>query len=389
MHVELIKDLKRNNMIRRVVFVIAIIILSVDSTAQKVIQMENVNGVYRIACSVNGAKMKMIFDTGASSVSLSETMANFLYDNGYISDEDVLGTSKSRTADGTIHDNVVINLKDIEISGLHIKNVKAVVISGQNAPLLLGQTAIQKLGSITIEGNRLIINDAVGNLSDAQLEILGKELDYYLENDNYRAALDVLGKIEMGRGLNSYGLRKKAYCLTQLNDYQECINTCLRWNRYSGNDKTLDDKAACYTWLCENYMGLEQYSEAIKWGEKAVLVSKNDLNRVPWDYLNLCQCYMYLENYSSAINYGKQAVSSRLKKLKTSSTNVLKGLVHDDDLNWMYYTLANCCYLSKDNFSGAEYMIHSAMMGRKDAIKYCLNNNIDYQEKAKQMVKRY
>ena len=145
----------------------------VNSSAQKVIQMESTNGVYRIACSVNGAKMKMIFDTGASNVSLSETMANFLYDNDYISKEDILGTSKTLTADGSIHDNVVINIKDIEVSGLHLKNVQAVVISGQNAPLLLGQSAIQKLGSITIEGNRLIINDAVGNLSKAQIEKYG------------------------------------------------------------------------------------------------------------------------------------------------------------------------------------------------------------------------
>ena len=76
---------------KRVVFILSIALLSINSIAQKVIQMENINGVYRIACSVNGAKMKMIFDTGASTVSLSETMANFLYDNGYISKEDVLG----------------------------------------------------------------------------------------------------------------------------------------------------------------------------------------------------------------------------------------------------------------------------------------------------------
>ena len=110
--------------------------------------MEKQNGVYKISCSVNGAKMKMIFDTGASMVSISQSMANFLYENDYISDSDILGKGTSRTADGSIVDNVVINLKDIEISGLHIKNVQATVISSQNAPLLLGQSAIQKLGRI-------------------------------------------------------------------------------------------------------------------------------------------------------------------------------------------------------------------------------------------------
>ena len=69
---------------KKVAFIFVLIFLSVNSIAQKVIQMENTNGVYRIACSVNGAKMKMIFDTGASAVSMSESMANFLYDNDYI-----------------------------------------------------------------------------------------------------------------------------------------------------------------------------------------------------------------------------------------------------------------------------------------------------------------
>ena len=374
---------------RRYSITAVLLLVVVNAFAQRIIEMENVNGVYRIACSVNGARMKMIFDTGASAVSLSKTMADFLYDNNYISEEDVLGSGKTRTADGSLHNNVIINIRDIEISGLHLKNVEAVVINSQNAPLLLGQTAIQKLGPITIEGNRLIINDAVGNISDIELEKMWQDLGYFLLNDRYRAALDILDKIEMGRGLDSYGYRKKAYCQTLLGEFQECINTCLRWDRYSGKDKTIDDKAACYTWLCENYMSLEQYSEAIKWGEKAVLVAKDDISRVPWDYLNLCWCYLKQDKYSSAINYGEQAVSSQLKKLKTSSSNVLKGLVNDDDLNWMYYTLALCYLYSNDNYSGAEYMIYSAMMGRTSAIKYCIDNNIDYKEKAKQMLRRY
>lgn len=99
---------------RRIMSIIFSALFPLCVFSQKVIQMESQNGVYRISCSVNGAKMKMIFDTGASKVSLSESMANFLYDNGYISKEDVLGTSKTQTADGSIHDNVVINIKDID-----------------------------------------------------------------------------------------------------------------------------------------------------------------------------------------------------------------------------------------------------------------------------------
>ena len=220
---------KENNMIRRVVLVLTIILLSVTTTAQKVIQMENMNGVYRIACSVNGAKMKMIFDTGASKVSLSESMASFLYDNGYISKEDVLGTSKTQTADGSIHDNVVINLKDIEISGLHIKNVQAVVISSQNAPLLLGQSAIQKLGRISLKGDKLIINDYDGDYTEEELDkMLDTALDYY-EKGSYYAVIEKLLKFMDYGDLSTYGYSILTHCLINTKQYDNCVKYGKEW----------------------------------------------------------------------------------------------------------------------------------------------------------------
>ena len=80
--------------------------------------------------------------------------------------------------------------KDIEISGMHIKNVKAIVISSQNAPLLLGQTAIQKLGRISLNGDKLIINDFEGDYSDEELdEILDQAFNDY-KNKNYHASME-------------------------------------------------------------------------------------------------------------------------------------------------------------------------------------------------------
>lgn len=122
--------------------------------------MELDGGVYKIPCTVNGAKLKMIFDTGASTVCLSLATAIFLYQNDYISKSDFKGTGYSSTASGDIVDNMIINIKDIEIGGMHLYNVDGVVMESLTAPLLLGQSAIQKLGSITIKGNQLIINNA-------------------------------------------------------------------------------------------------------------------------------------------------------------------------------------------------------------------------------------
>lgn len=132
---------------------------TLSSFSQKVIQMELDNGVYKIPCTVNGAKMKMIFDTGASTVCLSLATAVYLYQNDFISQSDFRGTGYSSTASGDIVDHMKINIRDIEIGGMHLHDVEGVVMESLTAPLLLGQTAIQKLGSVTIRGSQLIIHN--------------------------------------------------------------------------------------------------------------------------------------------------------------------------------------------------------------------------------------
>lgn len=126
-------------------------------SAQVTITMEQEAGVYKVPCVVNGAKMKFIFDTGAATVCLSESMAEYLLDNDYISQDDFIGVGTSMVADGRTVNNLQVILKDIEICGLHLKDVEASVVEGQRAPLLLGQSAIQQLGKYTIKGNVLYI----------------------------------------------------------------------------------------------------------------------------------------------------------------------------------------------------------------------------------------
>ena len=101
------------------------LIMSMMATAQVTIQMEKEGGVYKVPCTVNGVKMKFIFDTGASTVCISQTMAQFLLDGDYLSVDDIVGTGQSQIADGSIVNHVVIVLRDIEIGGMHIHNIKA------------------------------------------------------------------------------------------------------------------------------------------------------------------------------------------------------------------------------------------------------------------------
>ncbi len=137
--------------------------------AQTIIQMVADQGVYKVPCEVNGLKLKMVFDTGAAIVSISENLAEMMLENDYLLTEDFGNKSKAITADGRIVDNTLVNLKTVKIGDIKLNDVAAVVIDGQRAPLLFGQSAIQKLGEVSIKGDKLYIFGATPSESSSGL----------------------------------------------------------------------------------------------------------------------------------------------------------------------------------------------------------------------------
>ena len=103
--------------------------------------------------------MKFIFDTGASSVSISSVEASFMLKNGYLTAEDIKGKEYFSTATGEIHEGTIIRLREIKIGDAVLKNVDASVAHNQQAPLLLGQSVLERFGTITIDNinSKLII----------------------------------------------------------------------------------------------------------------------------------------------------------------------------------------------------------------------------------------
>jgi len=116
--------------------------------AQITITMQRKGNVYYVPGKVNGLSLEFIFDTGASNVCLSLTEAYFMLKNGYLKESDLGDTSYSQIANGQIVENMNVNLKEIEIGGITLHNISAVIVKNLDAPLLLGQSAIQKLGPI-------------------------------------------------------------------------------------------------------------------------------------------------------------------------------------------------------------------------------------------------
>ncbi|MBK9983863.1 MAG: retroviral-like aspartic protease family protein [Saprospiraceae bacterium] len=127
----------------------------VKSSGKKtVVKMEKVNGVYQIPAEVDGVKMFFIFDTGASIISISETEANFLYKQGKLTDEDIKGTENFTDANGDLSEGTIIVLKTVRIEDRTLNDIEASVVHNLNAPLLFGQSALEKFGKISIDYQR-------------------------------------------------------------------------------------------------------------------------------------------------------------------------------------------------------------------------------------------
>lgn len=112
-----------------------------------------------IKCTINNLPLHFIFDTGASVITISDVEANFMLKNGYLRDNDIMGKSQYLIANGSIIDGTILNLRHVNFGGLELENVRATVVHNQKAPLLLGQSVLQKLGKIEIDNkkNMLII----------------------------------------------------------------------------------------------------------------------------------------------------------------------------------------------------------------------------------------
>lgn len=208
--------------------------ISIFSKAQTTIKMEKDGGVYKVQCKVNGAPMKMYFDTGATSVSISRATAIYLYDNDLISEADFVGKARTTTAEGAIIDNMLIRLKDVEIGGLHLKDVTALVTSSLNAPLLLGQSVISRLGKITLDGDLLTIHSSNAvSLTKEERDELDNKLKVLMANNNEREkdyqVLNIIQKIEISNELNEMELFYKLSSEFNLENYDNAIIDAGKW----------------------------------------------------------------------------------------------------------------------------------------------------------------
>ncbi|MFI3296707.1 MAG: retroviral-like aspartic protease family protein [bacterium] len=119
-------------------------------------------GVKFVTAKINGAAtIDMIIDTGCSETLISLLEAQQLIKRGLLSEDDFIGTSKSIIADGSIVENMIFNLKTIELSDgkreILCRDILVQISTNIDAPVLLGNGVLDRVASYEVDNIEKVI----------------------------------------------------------------------------------------------------------------------------------------------------------------------------------------------------------------------------------------
>ena len=381
---------KEKMTIKKFILSLQIVFICTFCFGQKVISLTKQNGVYTVPCSINGVIRSLVFDTGASTVTISMQLAELLYRSGKLSDSEIKGYGKSQTASGHIVDNMAIVLRDIEISKLHLKNVDAVVIEGQNVPLLLGLSAIQKLGKVTLQGDKLIIDSSI--LPNSQLAEIRSKIESFIENGEYSAAIASLKRIESQDAMEEMEVFNFAQCYCYSMDYNKALIYCQQWMGTYKETMPSHEPDICY-FMGISYMGLKSHYDADKWFSKAICListdavvqtSKEDANILSYYYNQKAVNYLFWNAYENSVEAFDIATQYRMRFLGATVEDLVAGRIKDERIGiWLNSISAMQGVYLHNEAKSERYAILAALCGNQESIEFCEHFKIDYSPRIK------
>ena len=321
------------------------------------------SGTYRFDCTVNGIGMKMLFDTGASSVSLSLTTAKYLIENGYLEVRDIKGHSYSQIADGSTVPKLNAIINDIGIGSVHIKNVS----SGD-----VGYSIVRKK---TLDGPRLTIEKT--NYTEADLQKLSEDANIFINTGNYSVALNNYMRISNVRGLDDEQMYNVASSHYNLQQYEESIAICsLLKDGHNAKNERITRRIVHL--IAENLSALGCYKNAISCYELLLNYGQDS----PIDgiaYLTkIALLYGIMKDYDKSITYIRSAVSNYRRIKGVSIQDIQKGYVKDDYLGSLFHLYGNIFLAAGWQKEGLNMIVTYARCGYMEAIQFCKDHTTKY-----------
>jgi clan AA aspartic protease (TIGR02281 family) len=145
----------------------------VSMSAQVKIPLTKKNGVYEVPCTVNGKATNFIFDSGASDVQISKEFFIEGIKTGLFKQSDLYSDVVNfKVASGAVVTGKLVNIRKLKVGSLVLYNILGSIIDSPNTPMLLGQSALEKFGSYSVDYKTSFLT-ITGNKEatiDAQLE---------------------------------------------------------------------------------------------------------------------------------------------------------------------------------------------------------------------------
>lgn len=380
---------------KRVMFVLSFMLISLCVFSQTVIEMTKDGGVYKVPCTVNGYKVSMIFDTGASDVSLSSKVASYMFRNGLLRETDVIGEGSSTIASGESIDHIVVKIKRLEIGGIKIDDVEAVILDSQRAPLLLGLSAIQKIGKVGIDGNKLIINKSTANYSPEYIDKVYEGLESNFSSGSYSMIIHQMEDFKYKNLLTDKGYRYLARCYLSTHKDRECIDVCNEWIDDPYIYLSDDSYFYSYYYRMIAYDGLKDRDNTILYSEKLIdciehkrqylSLSSNLLNELLGDAYYMQGFAYYDKNaYTLANSCFEKSLSVLQDRYGLSKIDVLDGKGRVNDTIGSCFLMMATISQKRGDYNGYICsLVFGAMSGNDVTINHCRLNNIDYITKSK------
>ncbi len=335
----------------RLLLGIALIMLSaVGMQAQSVIQLhEEPDGRYTMNASVNGVGVRTYYAPENWYASMSTTTYLFLYENGYIAPADVNGMTTTKMPDGSTVKAASFVIRNLKIGRVIVQNLPAFVITKQNVPLIVGNAAFDCFGTISQEGERLIIDDRFEEdfaqeeeTAEAPAEdpaiALERTLQQHMDAKEYADAANCFAQLQEMGVLTMYSEYQYAMVLNILRRGDDCIALARPWlEENRGKSLTLD------------YWMLDALGDS----------------------------YARKGDKKTAIRYYEEAVDAYCKIFNTTEKNIRKTKFKDETLGYTLYDLA-MQYASVDMGKTRYYCTLAAKCGNAAAIDFCRKSGFGF-----------
>ena len=237
---------------------------------------------------INGStNIQFLLDTGCSGILLSKEVGDILFLKGNLVESDVKGSLSSSYGGVYTARQKEINIRNLTIGKIKLKNVSAAISDRYGGPCLLGMSALDKLDGYSITKDMLIIDDG----KPGTIVTTGKVENSKPNKTRFKSRISHIKKIREESGVENFKFDYTKHILTlyylihscypllldkkcaMVSEILEELQPLIKAN-LEDDEKNISQKGAFVTayfdfYLASAYYGLERFDEALTYYDKA------------------------------------------------------------------------------------------------------------------------